>query len=499
MLFLRPVLVGFAASALIISAALAQLEDDEFSDEFSLDEFDAELEAESSALDEFLQGEQDSFEALLDKEWREFERQAGLNRYDETKPDELPQKPEPSPQAEPPLRRELAPVASRRPALDELSVEVDNLPIRFSLWQQEFQFPLASALIAAAERVPLPVRPPSVRQFWGETSRLEGLESVLARVAHYRQRHRLNDWGELVLLYQYGLAAGLSPGSNEVLAWRLALASGYDVRLTLSSGLPRLLVSSRQSIYNTSFLRIDGKRYYAVRLSDSHGELGARVQTYPSPPSDLYTPVDMRIAAPPRLASANPDEPDESRALEFTFDNTNYRIIVPTPGAHRDFLSFYPQIEFAVVIGAAPNAATRQSLVDQLRPVVAERDLLDALNLLLRFVQTAFVYEVDDLQFGEENFLFAEETLAYPASDCEDRVALFALLAHDLLGVEVVALQWENHLAAAASLPQTMVGRANFIYKNEPFIVTDPTYINADAGAVMPNFVGIEPKIIPLF
>ena len=78
----------------------------------------------------------------------------------------------------------------------------------------------------------------------------------------------------------------------------------------------------------------------------------------------------------------------------------------------------------------------------------------DAANILIDFVQTAFEYQTDDVQFGYERPLFADETFFYPYSDCEDRSILFAHLVKDLLGLDVVLLYYPGHLATAVKCKQ---------------------------------------------
>ena len=45
----------------------------------------------------------------------------------------------------------------------------------------------------------------------------------------------------------------------------------------------------------------------------------------------------------------------------------------------------------------------------------------EAADILLDFVQSAFVYEYDDKVWGDDRAFFAEESLFYPYCDCEDR------------------------------------------------------------------------------
>ena len=77
---------------------------------------------------------------------------------------------------------------------------------------------------------------------------------------------------------------------------------------------------------------------------------------------------------------------------------------------------------------------------------------------MIDFVQRAFQYKVDDEQFGEERTLFANETLYYPYSDCEDRSLLYATLVRDLLGLDVVLLDYPEHIATAVKFNQDIDG-----------------------------------------
>ena len=122
---------------------------------------------------------------------------------------------------------------------------------------------------------------------------------------------------------------------------------------------------------------------------------------------------------------------------------------------------------------------------------------LEAVNFLLKFVQNAFEYRTDQQQFGEENFLFPEETLYYPYSDCEDRSVLFAWLVTELLDLEVVGLNYPGHVAAAVHLKQPVAGE-RVVFNGKGFVVTDPTYVNAVAGMVMPGYEDMKPGVIPV-
>ena len=118
-----------------------------------------------------------------------------------------------------------------------------------------------------------------------------------------------------------------------------------------------------------------------------------------------------------------------------------------------------------------------------------------AVNFLLRFVQTSLQYETDEQQFGRENYLFPEETLFYPYSDCEDRAVLFAWLVSSLLKLDVVGLDYPGHVAAAVHFNEPVSGDS-INYQGKRFVITDPTYIKASVGMTMPDFKKYKPTVI---
>ena len=138
---------------------------------------------------------------------------------------------------------------------------------------------------------------------------------------------------------------------------------------------------------------------------------------------------------------------------------------------------------------------TKQTLAEGFKPILANLSEPDAVNLLLSFVQHAFEYKTDPEQFGHEKFFFAEELFYYPACDCEDRAVLFAYLVRDLLALKAVGLETPNHMFTAVHFTTEAFG--DYVtYKGEPYIVADPTYINAPFGRTMPEQSLQNAKII---
>ena len=134
---------------------------------------------------------------------------------------------------------------------------------------------------------------------------------------------------------------------------------------------------------------------------------------------------------------------------------------------------------------------------------------LMAANMLLNLVQPPLAsaekptdgsqiglpYLYDNEVWGHDRAFFAEETLYYPGSDCEDHAILFSHFVRDLLDLDVVLVYYPNHLATAICFKENV--RGDFIMvEGRKFVIADPTYTRARVGMTMPSCEGKETKVI---
>jgi len=194
-------------------------------------------------------------------------------------------------------------------------------------------------------------------------------------------------------------------------------------------------------------------------------------------------------------ASVASSDQEEHRHLSFDFEGKKYNLDVTFDRGRVKFLSNYPQLNLDLYFEAGVYRITATPLQQQLAAYMQGMSEQQAVNFLLRFVQTALQYETDEQQFGKENYLFPEETLFYPYSDCEDRAVLFAWLVKSLLNLDVVGLDYPGHVATAVHFNETVPGDS-ISYQDKRYTVTDPTYINAVAGMSMPDFKHYTPTVI---
>ncbi len=300
----------------------------------------------------------------------------------------------------------------------------------------------------------------------------------------------MNDWAYAAMINK--LASKINKNQqNEtaLLSWFLLVKSGYKARVAYNNTSIYLMVASEHAMFDVSYFVFSDKRYYVVNF-DGIKQKPGQVYTYDGEYSGAIKDFDMRVSAV--VASS---EQTEQRHLSFKFEGKQYNIDVIFDRGRVKFFSGYPQLDLNIYFASGVYKATATPLQKQLAAHMQGMSEQQAVNFLLRFVQTSLNYEADNLQFGEENYLFPEETLFYPYSDCEDRAVLFAWLVKSLLNLDVIGLDYPGHVAAAVHFNEPVKGDG-ISYKGNRYTITDPTYINANAGMTMPDFKQHTPTVI---
>ena len=211
-------------------------------------------------------------------------------------------------------------------------------------------------------------------------------------------------------------------------------------------------------------------------------------------------PLSLQISTEPLLrqnASAQRSLQSKRYQDVKAVVNTNENLIkffdsYPTSMIDNDFGT-----RWAMYANTPLSQQARQELYPALKRAISGKSQIDAVNRLLNFVQTAFVYEYDDKVWGCDRAFFADETLYYPYCDCEDRSILFSLLVRDLLGLKVVLVYYPGHLATAVNFTESVTGDYLAINGNR-YVICDPTFIGAPVGATMPNMDNASAKVILL-
>lgn len=325
----------------------------------------------------------------------------------------------------------------------------------------------------------------AMADYWSDMSKTNHYHFV-NQMLSYKTQLNLNDWGFYKLVDKAAGEFIADRNARNLFVWFVLSKSRYKARVGYNESNIYLLLPSVNMLYGVRYYRFNDINYYLVEGNANS------IRTYKKDYPDARLIFDMHINSPLNIGSQV-----AQKDLKFSFEGETYQFTVKYNRNAIDFYDDYPQTNIEVFFDAAVSDEAKQSLVSYLKPIVAKKDELDAANLIIHFVQTAFSYKTDQQQFGREKFFFPEEIFHYAYSDCEDRSVLFAYLIRELLNKKAVGIAYPGHMATAVNFDNT-AGMDYFTYEGEKYVVCDPTYINASVGMCMPKYVDSKAKIVKL-
>ena len=309
---------------------------------------------------------------------------------------------------------------------------------------------------------------------------------LLADCAQIRKDLRLNDWGVFTLVRQVADTYCGTANESIVMQQFLLNEMGYKARMARKATEDKMMlfVATDCSIYAHPYITLNGQNYY--NLSGNNEQCQFYMCQKDSPKAK--NSVGMQLKEAPLFPGTVISSTHQAKGSAA-------RVTVDVPKALMDFYKDYPQCDYSVYFNAPVNAAMENRILSSLAPLVQGRNEADAANILINFVQTAFQYQTDGQQFGYEKPFFVEELFYYPYSDCEDRAMLFSYLVRKLLGLDVVLLDYPEHIATAVRFNGNVSG--DYLMVNgRKYIVCDPTYIGASIGMTMPRYKTVSAKVL---
>lgn len=309
---------------------------------------------------------------------------------------------------------------------------------------------------------------------------------LLADCAQIRKDLRLNDWGVFTLVRQVADTYCGTANESIVMQQFLLNEMGYKARMARKATEDKMMlfVATDCSIYAHPYITLNGQNYY--NLSGNNEQCQFYMCQKDSPKAK--NSVGMQLKEAPLFPGTVVSSTHQAKGSAA-------RVTVDVPKALMDFYKDYPQCDYSIYFNAPVNAAMENRILSSLAPLVQGRNEADAANILINFVQTAFQYQTDGQQFGYEKPFFVEELFYYPYSDCEDRAMLFSYLVRKLLGLDVVLLDYPEHIATAVRFNGNVSG--DYLMVNgRKYTVCDPTYIGASIGMTMPRYKTVSAKVL---
>jgi hypothetical protein len=476
------------------------------------------LKKDQQQFDEYKTEQDRLFMEFLENDWKEFQVFQGLKADDTPKPAEIPQaEPQPLQQTEierndtikeldvPEVHKSFKSPEKKLKAKPDVKPweqkeqvetpqiqtkkevqKTDVLSISVDFYEAPVSIPDESSL-----RISLKGKPDneSIAEYWKSMSNAK-FEGALQSAETYKKSLALNDWGYCSLVYSIGEKINSGDGTDALLlTWFMLNKSGYDAKIGYSDNNVYLLLPSKDDIFGAPYFAIDKKRFYVMSLDGKELQLGS-MYTYEGDYPDANKVISLNLNTLPVLWGNVPKQ------VTFSYNGTDYTINYTYNKNIVKFLNTYPHTSYPIYFNTPLMDQSYASLVAQLKPILTGKSKSEALNILLRFVQTAFEYKTDQQQFGKEKCLFAEETLFYPYCDCEDRSVIFAYLVKKLLGLEVIGLDYPGHIATAVKIDNVP---GDYVTVNgKKYLICDPTYINANIGMSMPRYKNVKPEIVQI-
>lgn len=471
----------------------------------------------------------EDFDAYMARERREFanyraERRAEFNRYREqynrefakhlkeawkrVKPEEKiapPHQPKPfvpkppeedaQPQPKPKEQKEMpvasvirsvvTPPAPKPIVIDEPKEEETQSRIHVDAFGQDFALRCSDKVkISLADN-----NPNTIAAAWEALSSKE-LDPLVYDCQQAREKHSMCDWMYYLFLQDVAhkvVQTKTATNESTLLTGYLLAQSGLDFRFARHGKCLSLALPFDTQVYECNYFNIDGKKFYIVDKAFNNTSCNLMDRSF----SKEAAPMALRMTALPKM---------KNKIWERrTLTSKKYPELSVDVSTNTHLLSLYltyPRMDWQEYSMTPMADNAKESIIKVFGPVLAGKSEEEAVNMILNFVQTAFAYGYDDEHWGGDHPFFADETLYYPQSDCEDRAILFSQLVRMLTKQDVVLLHYPNHLSTAVRFSQDLPG--DYVMVNgEKYLVCDPTGYKPVGGAY-DEFQNEKAKVIKL-
>jgi len=385
--------------------------------------------------------------------------------------------PAPKPASDPVVVPKTDPATDLPPLPENIPLPTGIPTQQLNFFQLSLNFPVDPGVRVACKQV----SETAISTYWSQMSS-SNYSVLLAALEQLKSSHHFNDWTMYLVVEDLAKAIHTDLNAQKAFQFFFLNQLGYDVKIASSGGY-HLLVNFMNTVYNYSYSNFDNKRYYFM------SDLGLeRIHTMPANFSKVARPIDLNQRQVPELGGS-------STARTLYLKDQRQQITLAYRQSALNYYNRIPPSDFSIFFNASLTSEVATRLTSELKPLLSGLSEVEAVQLLLSFVQQSFDYQTDQQQFGQEKYFFPEEILGYPFSDCEDRSVFFAYLVKHLVGLEVIGLHYPGHVATAVKFNAPIHGdavRVNGVH----YIVCDPTYIGAAVGEAMPEFRYTSPETI---
>lgn len=445
----------------------------------------------------FREGVYDDYDKFLEGMWRDYDTAKGYKPDATPKPKDpptvKPQDPIPEPvvvipqlpDTEPDVPEIPTPPPAPLPVPNVVPAPVPITPIDVNSNKFTMNFYGAKLKLRVCTSPPRLVssNKEDIAEFWRALKKSDIAKNV-DFIAIAETTYGLNDWCLFQVVKNYSEQVYRNSEAEQLLTQHLLMTGlGFDVRIAVSNGEVCLLLPFHQQVYNNMYLTLDKVNYYLYPATRNYSQLS----TCDLPKDcDAGSVVDLNFSS--SISLPQNDKMFNINGGGLTLQgNVNKNLI--------ELLGTFPLMEIPQYARSRVDMKLRNNIVDQLKTQVDGMSQLQAANAILALVQHGFKYMYDIDQFGQtERPLFFEETLFYPACDCEDRSIFFSYLMKEVLNLDVDLINYPGHEATAVAFTEAVTG-TYYVENGKRFVICDPTYVGAQIGMCMPDYREVSPTV----
>jgi len=324
-------------------------------------------------------------------------------------------------------------------------------------------------------------------KFFETYAQSERLKKITRELFLLSTTKQLSDWGFFYLLRIASASVFKDLNDQVLFTWASLQQCGFDVKIAYNKEDIFLLAKFKEKLFNTLYITISGKNYDLLNFP-TQTSFAEGVQSYEPDYPGQVKPLSVFLTMLPRFAN-NP----EYKELHFEKDTITVALNINLI----DFFKDYPACELVVYFNTPVSQHAMESFDRILVPLFSGKSEKEKVAILLNLMHESFPYKPDQEQFGKESYLFPDEALFYPFTDCEDRAILLSQLLSHYTTLSTVGLEYPDHVSVAIKFTEPIMG--DYIVLNEnKYFICDPTYLGAEIGMAMDSMKKLKPIIIPV-
>lgn len=292
------------------------------------------------------------------------------------------------------------------------------------------------------------------------------LQSILQK----KEQLHLNDWLTYHLLNEalHKVFDRRQSIRKKLTAWFLLSKMGFDTRLTYLNQDVNIYAYSEDEVFEVPMIEDKGRKFVNLTGIRQKTKVNQALYLLNFIPNTKGEAFSFYLDELPHLRADLVEQ-----KYVFPYRDSVYQLNIRADKTIRDIMLTYPIFAENKYLEVPFSNAIANSLLPQLRALLANRSQKEQLELLAAFTRSSFDYREDKKVFGKSKPMIADELFHYPYSDCEDRSALYYSLVKQLVDLPMVIVAFSDHLTvgvAAEDLQGTAIS-----YRGRKYYICDPT------------------------